>query len=171
MANQRVSRYQIEERQVAVDTLDVLGFQRAEIFKKLGDKYYQGHTYANPGEILASDLRKVRAKRKRLLLNGDKRRALEEFIAQQIEIFKRAMVDKKYREAMDATVNILKARGVEFEQIPHALEIVFGNKTTVVKNNHVNILKILEQKDASGRSFAEEWREVYRRANATESVS
>jgi len=171
MSKQNVSDLELKERREKVDTLDIIGIKPYKIYKELLMTYYDKERYASPYDTFWADVVAVRKARKTLLLDGKKDLALQEFISEQKEIFTRSILGKSYTDAIKASINIARARGIDLGDVPKMIELVFGNKTTVVSNTQVNVAKLLEEKDSNGRSLAEEWRDAYRRADTAKIAS
>lgn len=159
---QRVIDSELRVRRETVDTLDIIGIRPNRIFAQLQTEYYQDKGYKDPFKTFWADVIAVRKARKTLLLDGKKDLALQEFIAEQKEIFTRAITDKDYKQAILASVNIARARGVDLNDMPRVMEIIFGNKVVNSESN-TSVIHVLNQKvEGTDKTFGEMWRNAYR---------
>ena len=122
MAKKGLSRVQIAARRDLVDALDCIAVRASDILKMIQDKGYL-IGYDNPNAVIQKDLRFVRERRKELLLHGDVEQAKVEFIAQQREILAKTLANKRYGNAIEASKNILKARGFNVDKFEGDLNI------------------------------------------------
>ena len=122
MAKRKYTYIQVAARRDLVDALDSIGVRRSDILKALQDKGYLVG-YLEPVQVVKQDLIFVRERKKQLLLDGDIDQAKVEFIAQQREILQKALANKKYNDAIEASKNILKARGFNVDKFEGDLKI------------------------------------------------
>lgn len=111
-----VTDIDIEARRELVDSFDLIGIRRAKIVKILLKRGLLTE-YRNPLITVKNDLSHVRKKRLALLNVGLKDKTVSEFIGQQVEILRAAMGQMDYRQAVETSKNIAKARGFNIDKI------------------------------------------------------
>ena len=115
--NQKVSKYEILQRRDSVKGLYGQGLKPTQIFKILSPQWYENRGYKIPYKVFEKDLWIVKKQDEELLLTGKKDASLAEFIRQQMETYSRALADKDYRTAMEASKNIARGRGINVDKL------------------------------------------------------